>query len=138
MSYHQQNPVLAASQPPEWIIEQHNADPLAHENLARTTVCVSNTTDTTVNVTFYDNTLYTFTQPLTSLTLNADSGLWIAGLNFKTGGTATTFTTPGTWVFNGDDCTSQKAFIPKTNAVYRVGVESVNNKIYCDVQRSEG
>ena len=121
--------------PPKAVTLQHNADPNAHEILERKTSSITDTVSTTVNVTLSSNTIYTFTKQLTSLTLSTASGFTYAGINFIAGNIATTFSTPNTWIFNGDDCTPQRVFIPTPNSCYRLAIEALGDRFVCDVQK---
>ena len=121
--------------PPKAVTLQHNADPSAHETLERRTAHVANNAETTVSLTLSPNTIYTYTLPISSISLTVGAGFTYAGVNFFCGSTAAVFTSPVTWIFNGDDCTPANIFIPMPNSRYRFAVEAVGEDILCDVQK---
>ena len=121
--------------PAKAVVMQHNTDGDAHDHLERRTAHVTDTSSTSVVVTLDSNTIYTYTQALASLSLTVPAGFLYAGVNFISGSTATTFATPSTWIFNGDDCTPSRVFVPTPNSSYRMAVESVGATVVCDVQK---
>ena len=81
------------------------------------------------------NTLYTITgtPALTALTLLPTTGLQYCGVDFVTGATPPTFTTSGTIVWTGADCSSGD-FTPAASKSYRVSVEAWYGSYVATVQ----
>lgn len=121
--------------PPKAVMLQHNADAGAHAALERRTLSITNNTDTQIAVTLETNRIYSYTQPAVSLAIDTAQDFLYGGLNFITGEVATVFTTPQTWIFNGDDCTWDNIFVPAVNAYYRLALEKLGDAILCDVQK---
>lgn len=121
--------------PPKAAMLQHNADAGAHAALERRTLYSTNNTDTQIAVTLETNRIYSYSQPVESLTLDVAGDFLYAGLNFITGTVAPVLNTPQSWIFNGDDCTFDNIFIPTVRAYYRLALEKLGDTILCDVHK---
>ncbi|MDO4549656.1 MAG: hypothetical protein Q4C96_00215 [Planctomycetia bacterium] len=127
---------MTLSIPPQAIILKHNLDQDAHENLERKTQYASDSTSSTVTVTLTDNSIQNYETALESLTISISGDFNYGGLNFISGNNPTVLSSPDSWIFNGDDCTPERIFIPTANSCYRLAVEKTGQTVFCDVQKS--
>lgn len=85
--------------------------------------------DTTITQAIANNTIYTCSNPVTSLTVTAASGLSYAAMNLTTSSSGMTFSFPSTgWTCTGSDCASG-VWYPIASARYSLAFEKIDNSL---------
>lgn len=86
-------------------------------------------TDTTITQALANNTIYTCSNPVTSLTVTAASGFSYAVMNLVTGSSGMTFSYPASgWTCTGSDCTSG-VWTPVASARYSLAFEKIDSSL---------
>lgn len=85
--------------------------------------------DTTVTQALADNTIYTCSNPVTSLTVSAANGFSYAVMNLTTGSSGMTFSYPSTgWTCTGSECSSG-VWYPLASARYCLAFEKIDSSL---------
>ena len=85
--------------------------------------------DTSITQALANNTIYTCSNPVTSLTVTAASGFSYAVMNLTTGSSGMTFSFPSSgWVCTGSDCTSG-VWYPLASVRYSLAFEKIDSSL---------
>lgn len=85
--------------------------------------------DTAVTQALANNTIYTCSNPVTSLTVSADSGFSYAVINLTTSSSGMVFSYPSSgWTCTGSDCTSG-VWYPLASARYCLAFEKIDSSL---------
>lgn len=86
-------------------------------------------TATTISQAIANNTIYTCSNPVSSLTVVADDNLLYASMNLTTGSSGMAFNMPGSgWVCTGSDCASG-VWSPAVSKQYCLAFEKINSSL---------